>query len=271
MYRFLLRPRWILFHLLCIGAVVAMINLGFWQLRRLEERRDFNARVESRIDEPAMPIADVTEGEVDELEWRSVAATGEYLPAEQLLVVNRSQLGAAGDIVVTPLRLTDGRILLVERGFVPLGADPTDVAAAPTGTVDVVGRLRPPEVRRRGQLSDPATGDLSEAQRLDTERLAPQLPGPVVPAYVELISSEPAEAGPFPHTLEEPELSEGPHLSYAGQWFLFAAAVVVGWVLAVRHSVNARRAGASRPTAASPKPVDVPAEGVGAAPPSSPG
>ena len=153
----------------------------------------------------------------------------------------------------------------------PLGVDPAEVAAAPTGTVDVVGRLRPPEVRRRGQLSDPPTGELDEAQRLDIERLAPQLPGPVVPAYIELVSSEPAQAGPFPLLLGEPELSEGPHLSYAGQWFLFAGAVVVGWVLAVRHSVKTRRAGASTPTAASPAPVDEPAEGVGAAPPSSPG
>ena len=271
MYRFLFRPRWILFHLLCIGAVVAMINLGFWQLRRLEERRDFNARVESRIDEPAMPIDDVTEGEIEELEWRSIAATGEYLPDEQLVVVNRSQQGSAGDIVVTPLQLTDGRILLVERGFVPLGVEPDEVAAAPTGTVDVVGRLRPPEVRRRGQLSDAETGDLTEAQRVDIERLAPQLPGPVVPAYIELVSSQPAEASPFPIPLEQPELSEGPHLSYAGQWFLFAAAVVVGWVLAVRHSVKARRGGASTPKASSPAPAGEPAAGVGAAPPSSPG
>ncbi len=271
MYRFLFRPRWILFHLLCIGAVVLMINLGFWQLRRLEERREFNDRVESRIDEPPMPIGDVTANDVDELEWRSVAASGEYLPAEQLLVVNRSVQGSAGDILVTPLQLADGRVLLVERGFVPLGIDLAEVAPAPAGQVDVVGRLRPPEVRRRGQLSDPPTGELDEAQRLDIERLAPQLPGPVVPAYIELVSSEPAQAGPFPQLLAEPELSEGPHLSYAGQWFLFAAAVVVGWVLAVRHSINARRAGASKPTVASPAPVDEPAEGVGAAPPTSPG
>jgi cytochrome oxidase assembly protein ShyY1 len=248
-----------------------MINLGFWQLRRLEERRDFNARVESRIDEPPMPIGDVTAGVVDALEWRSVEATGEYLPTEQLLVVNRSLQGSAGDIVVTPLQLPDGRILLVERGFAPLGVDPAEIAPAPAGTVEVVGRLRPPEVRRRGQLSDPPTGELDEAQRVDIERLAPQLPGPVVPAYIELVSSEPAPAGPFPQLLPEPELSEGPHLSYAGQWFLFAAAVVVGWVLAVRHSIKARRAGAAKPTAASPAPVDEPAEGVGAAPPSSPG
>ena len=49
-----------------------------------------------------------------------VTAAGRYLPDEQLVVVNRSQHGLAGEIVVTPLQLADGRIVLVSRGFVPL-------------------------------------------------------------------------------------------------------------------------------------------------------
>ena len=268
MYRFLLRPRWILFHLLCIGAVVLMVNLGFWQLRRLDERREFNARVESRIDQPATPLDDlpVGAGDAAELEWRQVTATGEYLPDEQVLVVNRSQGGRAGDIVVTPMLLADGRVLLVARGFTTFGVD---VAPAPSGAVEIVGRLRPSQERRRGQLSDPAEGELTEVQRLDIDRLAPQLPGAPVDMYVELIASVPAEAGPFPEPLDEPALDEGPHLSYAGQWFLFSAAVVVGWVLAVRHSIRTRRAAAAA-TAVSPVPDAEPAREAAAAPPSSP-
>ncbi len=252
MYRFLLRPRWIGFHLLCLGGVVLMINLGFWQLRRLDERQAFNAAVSSRIDLPPAPLDDVlASGDPDEVEWRQVEAGGTYLPDEQLVVVNRSQGGSAGDIVVTPLQLDDGRILLVQRGFVPLGAD---AAAPPAGTVDVVGRLRPSQERRRGQLSDPATGDLTEAHRVDLPRLAAQMPGPLVPMYVELASSAPAEAGPFPQPLDVPELSEGPHLSYAVQWFIFSACVVVGWVFAVRRSISARRT--TPPASAEPATAD---------------
>jgi cytochrome oxidase assembly protein ShyY1 len=240
MYRFLLTPRWIAFHLLVIAAIVLMINLGLWQLRRLDERQAFNAEVTSRIDLPPAPLEDVLAGAAPgDVEWRTVAASGTYLPDEELRVVNRSQGGVAGDMVVTPLQLSDGRILLVERGFVPLNAD---VAPAPAGPVDVVGRLRPSQERRRGQLSDAATGDLTEAQRIDIARLAPQLPGPAVPMYVELTVSDPPEAGPFPQPVTVPELGEGPHLSYAVQWFIFSAAVAAGWVLAVRKSINARRA-----------------------------
>jgi surfeit locus 1 family protein len=240
MYRFLLSPRWIAFHLLVIAAIVLMINLGFWQLRRLDERQAFNAEVTSRIDLPPEPLDDVLAGtDPEDVEWRSVTASGTYLPDEEVRVVNRSQGGIAGDMIVTPLELEDGRILLVERGFVPLD---TDVAAAPTGEVDIVGRLRPSQERRRGQLSNSATGDVTEAHRIDIPRLAPQLPGPPVPVYAELVSSDPAEPGPHPQPVTAPELGEGPHLAYAVQWFIFSAAVAVGWVLAVRKSINDRRA-----------------------------
>jgi cytochrome oxidase assembly protein ShyY1 len=245
-YAFLLRPRFIAFHLLVIVVIVAMINLGFWQLRRLHERREFNAQVSGRIEQPPAPLDDVlTPGrDPDSVEWRPAEATGTYLPDEQFAVVNRSQGGVAGEFVVTPLRLPDGRILLVERGFVPQA---TDSAPAPSGEVEVVGRLRPSQERRRGQLSDPAEGELQEVQRVDIDRLAVQLPGAVVPMYLELASSTPAETGPFPTPIEPPELTEGPHLSYAIQWFIFSVCVAVGWVLAVRHSLRSRTTGRTTP------------------------
>jgi cytochrome oxidase assembly protein ShyY1 len=244
MYRFLLRPRWILFTLAVVVAVVAMINLGFWQLRRLDERRDFNATVEDRIDQPAVGLdelvpadAEVGDDRLEDVEWRAVEASGRYLGDDEFRIVNRSQDGIAGDYVVTPLRLDDGRILLVARGFVPLD---TDAAPAPSGEVDVEGRLRRSQVRRTGGLSDPATGTLAEAQRVDIPRLAPQLPGDVVPVYVELTAQQPAGSGGFPEPIAEPELDEGPHLSYAVQWFLFSTIAIVGWVLAVRRSRRVR-------------------------------
>ena len=56
MYRFLLRPRWIAFTVVVVTAIVVMVNLGFWQLRRLDERRAFNDAVAARIDQPAVDL-----------------------------------------------------------------------------------------------------------------------------------------------------------------------------------------------------------------------
>jgi surfeit locus 1 family protein len=243
MYRFLLRPKWIGFHLLVVVGIVALINLGFWQLRRLDQRRDFNTRVETRSDLPPEPLDDVlASGPPDEIEWRLVTVAGRYLADEQFVVVNRSQGGRAGDNMITPLDLGDGRTLIVNRGFVPLDVEPPP---PPDGDVDIIGRIRQTQERRTGQLSDPSDGDLTEVQRLDIPRLAPQLPGEVIPVYVDLVTSEPPEAGGLPEPVPQPPLDEGPHLSYAVQWFIFSVCVAVGWVLAVRRSVATRRRGLS--------------------------
>jgi cytochrome oxidase assembly protein ShyY1 len=236
MYRFLLRPKWIGFHLLVVVAIVAMINLGFWQLRRLDQRREFNATVEARYDAEPVPIDELLTPDVvpDEVEWRPVTARGTYLGDETVHVVNRSQNGRAGDNIVVPLELADGRLLLVNRGFVPLGVV---APAAPEGGVELVGRLRPSQERRLGQLSDPGEGRLTEVQRVDIPRLAQQLDGELVDMYVDLIRSDPADS-PVVEPVTPPDLSEGSHLSYAVQWFIFSICVAVGWVLAVRHSAK---------------------------------
>ena len=239
MYRFLLRPKWIGFHVLVVAGIVVLVSLGFWQLRRLDERRDFNARVEARTDLPPAPLDEVlASGPPDEIEWRTVTVTGRYLPDEQFVIVNRSQGGRAGENVATPLDLGDGRTLIVNRGFVPLSVD---VPPAPAGAVDVVGRVRQSQARRTGQLSDPAEGALTEVQRLDIPRLEGQLPGDVIPVYVDLLASRPAEAPGLPDPVQRPPLGEGPHLAYAVQWFIFAICVAIGWVLAVRRSSRSSR------------------------------
>ncbi|HEY5662934.1 MAG TPA: SURF1 family protein [Ilumatobacter sp.] len=242
MYRFLLRPKWVGFHLLVVAAIVTMVNLGFWQLGRLDERQAFNAVVDERYDAPPLALDQLLTADTDpaDVEWRPVTAAGTYLADHTILIVNRSQGGRAGQNVLVPMRLADGRILLVNRGFMPLGVD--TAPAVPAADVAIVARLRASQERRLGQLADAADGELEIAQRVDIDRLAAQMPGDVAPMYVDLIESVPAEVGGSPEPVARPTLGEGNHLSYAVQWFIFATAVAAGWVLAVRRSIATRRA-----------------------------
>jgi cytochrome oxidase assembly protein ShyY1 len=240
MYRFLLRPRWIAFHLLVILAVIAMINLGLWQLRRLDERRTFNAAVVAKEEQPPVPLDELLADpgfDPADAEWRTVTVAGTWLP-DQVIVFNRSQNGAAGDDVLTALAADDGTTVLVNRGFVPLGSDPPP---PPPGETTVVGRLRKSESRQRGGLTDSSEGPLTEVRRVEIDKLAPQYPGEVAPVYVELLSSEPPVQATDPIPVPEPELTEANHLSYAFQWFIFSICAVIGWVLAVRRSARTRR------------------------------
>ena len=244
-YRFLLRPRWIAFHLLCLVAVLGMISLSFWQWDRLAVRKDFNSDVRARAEAPlvdltSLDMSDASVGDdTNELEWRAVVATGTYLADEQVLVVNRSQDGRAGTNVVTPLRLSDGRIIAVTRGFI--GLDQT-APEPPSGDVTVAGILRASEKRRAGQPTEP-DGVVDELFRLDLDRLAPQIEGELLPVSLAMNSSRPAD-DPILRPIAPPALSEGSHLSYAIQWLIFAACVVIGWVLAVRRSITRARSAA---------------------------
>jgi cytochrome oxidase assembly protein ShyY1 len=260
---FLLQPKWIAFHLVVFGGIALMIWLGFWQLRRLEDRRDFNAVVAERIDQPPAPFEELlptARTDPDAVEWRQVTVTGELLE-DQIVWFNRSQDGLAGDNVLTALVVGDTTVV-VNRGFVPLGVPVPD---APAGEVEVLGRIRIPAERSLGGLTDSADGPVDEVRRVDLDLLDDQLPGELAPVYLDLIGSVPNVTDADPRPVPAPTLDEGPHLSYAVQWFIFAAAVLLGWVLAVRRSIATRRRRAADVTDAadgrtpvdSPTPADV--------------
>lgn len=240
MFGFLLRPKWLAFHALVITAVVVMVNLGFWQLRRLDDRRDFNTTVVERAERAPVDLASLLDDpgfDPDAAEWRPVTVSGTFL-TDQVVVFNRTQGGRAGDNVLTALAFDDGRTVLVNRGFVPLGVD---VPPPPATAVEILGRVRPSQERGRGGLTDAVDGPITEIRRVDIAQLAPQLPGEVAPVYLDLIASEPAVGPGDPAPVPPPQPGEGNHLSYAFQWFVFSICVVVGWVLAVRRSIATRR------------------------------
>lgn len=274
MWRRFVSLRWLGFHALVVTGVVVMVMLGFWQLDRLDARQAFNATVIERTQRDPRPVTvvlDEAAGGVD-VEWTPVIAEGRWLPDDQVLVINRSQGGVAGRNVVTPLQLDDGTVIAVTRGFVALSQEPPPV---PGTTARIQGLLRPSEERGFGEVSDPATGRLDELQRLDLDRLAVQLPSDVAdrlaPWSVALELSDPRQPSPLV-PVPRPELSEGPHLSYAVQWFIFALCAAIGWVFAMNRSIRShRRSWPSAVPAEMPSP-DATADvaGVAGTPPSSP-
>src|SRR4051794_16824029 len=253
MYRFLLKPQWIAFPLLVALLVVVMVNLAFWQIRRLHQREAFNDLVRTNANQPIAPIDDVLTPNVDpeDIEWRRVSVTGRYLPDHQVVEVNRGQDGEAGSNAIDPLERGDGTVLIVNRGFVP---DTVSVPSPPAGPVTLIGQLRRSESRGLGQTSDPSGVVLDEVHRIDIPKLTPQFGGDVEPMYLQLLQSDPAE-GQYPANVTPPVLDDGPHLSYTIQWFIFSVCAIVGWVLVVRRAA-ATRAGTHKPRRGPPPIAD---------------
>jgi cytochrome oxidase assembly protein ShyY1 len=245
MYRFLARPKWVLFTLLMTALVVLMVNLAFWQLRRLDQRQSFNHEVSRRTHLAIAPLDTVLTASADPaaVEWTPVSVTGTYETTGQVLIRDRSLATQPGFNAVNALRLSDGRFLVVERGWIPETA--TAVPPSPTGTVTIQGWLRLSERRHHSwEKADPPSGVLDRMNRVDVARLDQQIPGDALPMYLQVNNSVPADPAVTPIPL--PALSDGPHLSYAVQWFLFSVAAIVGWVLVVRKGANDRRKAAAK-------------------------
>ncbi|WP_426572463.1 SURF1 family protein [Aquihabitans sp. McL0605] len=241
-YRFALRPKWILSHIFVLSLVVIMINLGIWQLHRLQEKRDRNARVTARSEEPVAQAGDLAApgqyGKVGGLEFRRATATGTYLGDQQVLVRGRSNDSAPGSWVLTPLRLSDGTALVVNRGWISNSGEYDAVPkrfAAPTGEVTVTGLVRETETRGSFGSVDPKTGTLTDLARADVARLDQQVDEDLLPYVLQLQVQKPAIRAADPEPVPAPALDEGPHLSYALQWFSFSLMTLIIYPLILRR------------------------------------
>jgi len=256
-YRFLLKPLWILSHIFVLACVVVFVNLGMWQLRRLDERKTHNVEVKAAEALPPALVDDVlpdgpdsTAEQVDAVVYRSVQVTGTYAVDQQVLVQNRSNGGAPGYWVLTPLVQADGTAVVINRGWIPFSYTedgPWTDFDPPAGTVSVLGMLRAPQVRSTSGLvtgpKDASDGVLRSLARVDVPRLQQQVDERLLPIYVDLQAQQPAQAGPIPEPLPPPELSEGPHLNYAGQWFIFALLTIIVYPLLLRRVARRRLEG----------------------------
>ena len=205
-----------------VGLVVALlvaaicVRLGVWQLDRLHERRQGNALLLAARARP--PLAVDGSLSADSARDRHLVARGVYDYAHERLWHGRSYEGVPGVDLVTPLRLAGGGAVLVDRGWAPSpDAYHVDQAAYREGDSVVVLGL--------GMLAPRARGDV------DPVALRDSVPYRLLPFVIQQLPPSTAPYRPLPPGLirwSTPELSDGPHLSYAIQWFSFAVIIGVG-------------------------------------------
>ena len=223
--------RWTGYVAVAIVFAIACAYLSNWQFTRNEERSAQLELVERNYDADPLPLSDILPSgtELDPAdEWHPVELIGRYRADDQVLVRNRPHGGTSAFEVLVPFETTDGRIFIVDRGWVPPASDspePAAIAAPPSGTVTVVARLKPAEAAPTSGRSAPD----GQVPTINVDLVADEagLTGDVVTsAYGLLVSEDPAPAdglGAMPIPSEDP----GPHLSYAIQWILFA---IMGFV-----------------------------------------
>lgn len=240
-FAFALRPKWIFGHLIVLALVVTFVNAGFWQLRRLDQRKAYNREVAANLSAPIEPVDRVlpigsTFADVPHRLNHRVTATGHYLIDQEIVISGQASVeGVPGVWIVSPLQLADGRILLVNRGWLPSTGQitsPPANARPPSGSVKVTGLISQTQVADPGESPERDVKNQRSFLRIDVARLQRQFSSPLVPAFLQRTTQRPTDPGPqVPQPLPLPTLTNGPHLNYAMQWFSFTGIALIGYPL----------------------------------------
>jgi len=230
-WAFLASPSWIAVILAVLAFAAACFwVLSPWQFGRNSERSAQNAAIAAAITAPAVPVTDLLSSSgrpPEDVSWRIVTATGQFVPEPQIQVrLRQDGQGQPVSEVIAIFELGDGRSLLVDRGYVSFADVQAGVPIAPlpTGQVTITGRVqaeqvdpsnRPPVVvggrTEAYAISKAAFGDLASTKDL-------------LDGYIQLTPESPGVLTP----IDVPQTDDGPFLSYALQWAAFGVIALIG-------------------------------------------
>lgn len=231
-----------------------LVGLGFWQLDRAQQKRAIQAEYDARSNESPVNIGPLLQ-DAETLRFYRVMAKGSYEPDYQVLIDNRIQDGRVGYYVITPLRIqgSDMRVL-VNRGWVPLGASRQDLPKieTPTGSQAVTGVATVPSARVF-QLAEPApiTDEWQIVwQHMDMKRYESAVPFSIQPVVI-LLDPD-SSTGGFDRQWMRLDAGIAVHQGYAFQWFMLAVALLVIYVV-VNLRLRAGRSGGQKPDVSDPR------------------
>ncbi|TSE01081.1 SURF1 family protein [Skermania sp. ID1734] len=239
--KFLLRPGWLILALVVVAfAYLCFTVLAPWQLgknTRTEHRNNLISQSVSAAPVPADQLVGPEHPKADD-EWRRVNATGHYLNNSTVLVRLRTDRGNPAYEVLTPFRLTDGRTVLVDRGYVPTieSGRPAAIAPAPTGTVTLEARIRLSEGVVPGKAPIDQDG-YKQVYSIDSGQISSLLGMPLASGYLQLDENQPGVLDP----VGLPQLDAGPYLSYGLQWLAFGVMAPLGLAYFIRAELRERR------------------------------
>lgn len=217
-----------------IPALAVLVGLGVWQMQRLGEKTALIERIEAGLSAAPAPLpADLSD--TDPWHYRRVQVEGVFLHEHELFVASRTYRGQVGLNVVTPLRRTDGQVILVNRGWIP--PDRRDRATRadglPEGTLSISGIARRPAERGWMQPDNDAAANLWFW--LDLSAMAEATDVGAVPL---LIVEADVEGGTLPVGGQTRLDIPNNHLQYAITWFAFAVILLVIFVLYHRRPTD---------------------------------
>ncbi|WP_461085535.1 SURF1 family cytochrome oxidase biogenesis protein [Streptomyces deserti] len=253
MYRFLLSRQWVILTLVALLLIPTMIRLGFWQMHRYEERTARNQLVSDALAAKPVPVERLTSPGhtvTSDERYRAVTAKGHFDTDDEVVVRRRTNGDdEVGYHVLTPFVLDDGKVLLVNRGWVPADSRSQmafpEIPAPPRGEITVTGRLMPDETTETSGIKNLEGLPDRQIMLINSAQEARRLGATVLGGYIAQTAPEPK--GDTPELLGDPGKEDAAlNYAYAVQWWLFAAAVPVGWVILARREARERAEAAAK-------------------------
>ncbi|MFZ5792247.1 MAG: SURF1 family protein [Pseudomonadota bacterium] len=212
-------------------AFLILIALGVWQIERLGWKENLIAERHERSTAPAIELP-APGADISQLDFRHARAEGTFDHAQEMYLAARSMNGNPGYHVVTPLDLADGRVLLVDRGWIPIDRkDPARRAEGQVqGPVAVEGLLRLPRPKSWLEPDNQPAENMWYWMELPAMAAHLGLPAEkLVPVYME--AGPAPNPGGFPIGGQSRTELRNDHLQYAITWFGLAVALAVIWFL----------------------------------------
>lgn len=225
--------------LLAAILLILCVLAGNWQYQRGLDRRAENSLIRANFDQPPVKLPQNFDPDRRQYQGRQMLIRGKFLPEHEILLRNRYHEEQYGFGVTTLFQLDDGREVWIDRGWVKAGTSATKVPKTqdlPNGEVELLVRYRDDALQAKIQGSFFAipSGDSGESQ---LRRWNSQAAVTSEAFYFDLIGGEFTPEVPTP----APEVSDGPHLAYAIQWWFFGGLVIFGRFLIAREDAQDER------------------------------
>jgi surfeit locus 1 family protein len=222
--------------LFTVPALLILLGLGTWQVQRLHWKEGLIAQRDRMVAAPPIaPPQTLAEAQADQ--FRHVGDDGVLLNDKEIYLAATSDPGEPGYQVLTPLQEAGGRIVFVNRGFVPLELKDKSKRAAGElpGTVHIAGLLRVPPAKKPTFFLPDNRPDLNLWFWVDLPAMAKAAGVPdAAPFYID------ADAAPNPGGWPKGAVTRlalpNDHLQYAITWYALAVALIVIYIVYYRRN-----------------------------------
>ena len=227
---------WVLTTIIVLIGSALCIRLGVWQLDRLTQRRKFNAHVQAMWAADTIILPEDEGIDLTEMEYRSICVDGNFDLDNQVAIRNQYWRDQYGYHLLTPVVFSSGKAVMVDRGWIPAEGSETREnwrKFDPLEEGEMCGIIRlGREKAEMGGRPDP-TLSLNQSRldiwnNVNLDRMSAQIDVELIPIYIQMDIDEEDSVPPIPFQ-PEVEINEGPHLGYAGQWFMFATILFFGY------------------------------------------